>query len=91
MTSSKSLYLDFRTHVIEGKAKTFKEQRVEEKKALEASGNTQAWNSLFMRSDTVCLFLISFNLLDFIFFCHVYILSCAFFCFFSSFPSRHLL
>ncbi|CAO2832043.1 unnamed protein product [Amaranthus hypochondriacus] len=40
-------------HVVEGKAKRFKEQRVEEKKASEASGNTQAWNSLFMRSDTI--------------------------------------
>lgn len=37
----------------EGKAKTFKEKRAEEKKASEAAGNTQAWNSLFMRSDTV--------------------------------------
>ncbi|KAH7839984.1 hypothetical protein Vadar_010969 [Vaccinium darrowii] len=33
--------------------KTFKQKREKEKKALEASGNTQAWNSLFMRPDTV--------------------------------------
>ncbi|KAL2930769.1 Multiple RNA-binding domain-containing protein 1 [Bienertia sinuspersici] len=37
----------------EGKSKTFKERRMEDKKASEAAGNTQAWNSLFMRSDTV--------------------------------------
>lgn len=34
-------------------SKTFKEKREEERKASEASGNTSAWNSLFMRSDTV--------------------------------------
>ncbi|XAR56187.1 hypothetical protein NMG60_11036565 [Bertholletia excelsa] len=33
--------------------KTFKQQRKEERKASEASGNTRAWNSLFMRPDTV--------------------------------------
>ncbi|XP_021736206.1 multiple RNA-binding domain-containing protein 1-like [Chenopodium quinoa] len=37
----------------EGKTKTLKERRVEEKKASEADGNTQAWNSLFMRADTI--------------------------------------
>ncbi|CAK9144577.1 unnamed protein product [Ilex paraguariensis] len=34
-------------------AKTFKQQREEEKKTSEASGNTRAWNTLFMRPDTV--------------------------------------
>ncbi|XP_031399534.1 multiple RNA-binding domain-containing protein 1 [Punica granatum] len=34
-------------------AKTFKQQREEERKASEASGDTRAWNTLFMRSDTV--------------------------------------
>ncbi|KAL3523166.1 hypothetical protein ACH5RR_016000 [Cinchona calisaya] len=34
-------------------AKTFKQQKVEERKASEASGNTRSWNSWFMRSDTV--------------------------------------
>ncbi|XP_059656876.1 multiple RNA-binding domain-containing protein 1 isoform X2 [Cornus florida] len=34
-------------------SKTLKQQREEEKKKSEASGNTQAWNSLFMRPDTV--------------------------------------
>ncbi|XP_068634318.1 uncharacterized protein [Aristolochia californica] len=33
--------------------KTFKQQRDEQKKASEVSGDTRAWNSLFMRSDTV--------------------------------------
>lgn len=32
---------------------TFKQKRQEEKKASEASGNTQSWNTLFMRPDTV--------------------------------------
>ncbi|XP_055803603.1 multiple RNA-binding domain-containing protein 1-like [Solanum dulcamara] len=32
---------------------TFKQQRQEEKKASEASGSTQSWNTLFMRPDTV--------------------------------------
>lgn len=41
------------TLITDGKAKTFKQKRVEEKKASEAAGNTQAWNSLFMRADTV--------------------------------------
>lgn len=35
-------------------SKTLKQQREEERKAAEASGDTRAWNSLFMRSDTVC-------------------------------------
>ncbi|XP_009772604.1 multiple RNA-binding domain-containing protein 1 [Nicotiana sylvestris] len=34
-------------------SKTFKQQRQEEKKASEASGNTRSWNTLFMRPDTV--------------------------------------
>ncbi|XP_059625084.1 uncharacterized protein LOC132268271 isoform X2 [Cornus florida] len=34
-------------------SKTLKQQREEEEKKSEASGNTQAWNSLFMRPDTV--------------------------------------
>ncbi|XP_031092091.1 multiple RNA-binding domain-containing protein 1 [Ipomoea triloba] len=34
-------------------SQTFKQKRVEERKASEASGNIQAWNTLFMRPDTV--------------------------------------
>ncbi|KAI3455775.1 hypothetical protein Pfo_012438 [Paulownia fortunei] len=34
-------------------SKTFKQQRNAERKASEATGNTRAWNSLFMRPDTV--------------------------------------
>ncbi|XP_044491836.1 multiple RNA-binding domain-containing protein 1 isoform X3 [Mangifera indica] len=34
-------------------SKTLKQRREEERKASEASGNTKAWNSLFMRPDTV--------------------------------------
>ncbi|KAF5205644.1 Multiple rna-binding domain-containing protein, partial [Thalictrum thalictroides] len=34
-------------------AKSLKQQREERRKASEASGDTRAWNSLFMRSDTV--------------------------------------
>ncbi|KAG6717026.1 hypothetical protein I3842_04G077500 [Carya illinoinensis] len=34
-------------------SKTFKRKREEERKASEASGDTRAWNSLFMRPDTV--------------------------------------
>lgn len=37
-------------------AKTFKQKKEEQRKASEAGGNTKAWNSLFMRQDTVCLF-----------------------------------
>ncbi|KAG5531353.1 hypothetical protein RHGRI_026095 [Rhododendron griersonianum] len=33
--------------------KTFKQKKQKERKSLEASGNTQAWNSLFMCPDTV--------------------------------------
>ncbi|KAI5427293.1 hypothetical protein KIW84_032635 [Lathyrus oleraceus] len=33
--------------------KTLKQRREEERKAAEASGDTRAWNSLFMRPDTV--------------------------------------
>ncbi|RWW01136.1 hypothetical protein GW17_00035845 [Ensete ventricosum] len=33
--------------------KSLKHQREEQKKASEASGDTRAWNSLFMRPDTV--------------------------------------
>lgn len=39
---------------IEQSSKTFKKQREENRKAAEASGDTRAWNSLFMRPDTVC-------------------------------------
>ncbi|GAB4829474.1 hypothetical protein Ancab_019147 [Ancistrocladus abbreviatus] len=41
------------TNVSGGHVKTFKQQREEERKTSEASGNTRAWNSLFMRPDTV--------------------------------------
>ncbi|KAJ9170111.1 hypothetical protein P3X46_018243 [Hevea brasiliensis] len=34
-------------------SKTFKQRREEERKASESSGDTRAWNSLFMRPDTV--------------------------------------
>ncbi|TKY56107.1 RNA-binding protein 19 [Spatholobus suberectus] len=34
-------------------SKTLKQQREEKRKAVEASGDTRAWNSLFMRPDTV--------------------------------------
>lgn len=34
-------------------SKTLKQRREEERKASEASGDTRAWNSLFMRPDTV--------------------------------------
>ncbi|KAK7320975.1 hypothetical protein VNO77_30986 [Canavalia gladiata] len=37
----------------EQSSKTLKQQREEKRKAAEASGDTRAWNSLFMRSDTV--------------------------------------
>ncbi|XP_010491251.1 PREDICTED: probable RNA-binding protein 19 [Camelina sativa] len=33
--------------------KTFKQKREEQRKASEALGNTKAWNSLFMRPDTI--------------------------------------
>ncbi|KAI5424054.1 hypothetical protein KIW84_030316 [Lathyrus oleraceus] len=33
--------------------KTLKQRREEERKAAEASGDTRAWNSLFMRPDTI--------------------------------------
>ncbi|XP_010434383.1 PREDICTED: multiple RNA-binding domain-containing protein 1 isoform X3 [Camelina sativa] len=33
--------------------KTFKQKREEQRKASEAGGNTKAWNSLFMRPDTI--------------------------------------
>lgn len=36
------------------RSKTLKQQREEKRKADEASGDTRAWNSLFMRPDTVC-------------------------------------
>lgn len=35
-------------------SQNLKQRREEERKAAEASGDTRAWNSLFMRSDTVC-------------------------------------
>ncbi|XP_042026020.1 multiple RNA-binding domain-containing protein 1-like [Salvia splendens] len=34
-------------------SKTLKQKRTDERKASEAAGNTKAWNSLFMRPDTV--------------------------------------
>ncbi|KAL5539196.1 hypothetical protein UlMin_045233 [Ulmus minor] len=34
-------------------SKTFKQKREEERKASEASGNTKAWNTLYMRPDTI--------------------------------------
>ncbi|GMI85041.1 hypothetical protein HRI_002173400 [Hibiscus trionum] len=34
-------------------SKSFKQKREEERKASEASGDTRAWNSLFMHPDTV--------------------------------------
>ncbi|KAB1210487.1 Multiple RNA-binding domain-containing protein 1 [Morella rubra] len=34
-------------------SKTLKQKRVEQRKAAEVSGDTRAWNSLFMRPDTV--------------------------------------
>ncbi|XP_027331043.1 multiple RNA-binding domain-containing protein 1 isoform X2 [Abrus precatorius] len=37
----------------EQSSKTLKQQREEKRKAAEASGDTRAWNSLFMRPDTV--------------------------------------
>ncbi|GAB2211370.1 hypothetical protein Droror1_Dr00024682 [Drosera rotundifolia] len=37
--------------------KTFKQKREEEREASEAGGKTQAWNSLFMRPDTVVEFM----------------------------------
>ncbi|KAG7031177.1 MRD1, partial [Cucurbita argyrosperma subsp. argyrosperma] len=41
-------------NILEGqRSKSFKQKREEERKASEASGNTKAWNSLFMRPDTV--------------------------------------
>lgn len=41
------------TNVPADKSKTFKQKRVEERRESEASGNTKAWNTLFMRHDTV--------------------------------------
>ena len=35
-------------------SKNLKQRREEERKAAEAKGDTRAWNSLFMRQDTVC-------------------------------------
>lgn len=44
-----------RENILEGqRSKSFQKKREEERKASEASGNTRAWNSLFMRPDTVC-------------------------------------
>lgn len=41
-------------NILEGqRSKSFKQKREEERKSSEASGNTRAWNSLFMRPDTV--------------------------------------
>lgn len=43
-----------RINVPADKSKTFKQKRVDERRESEASGNTKAWNTLFMRHDTVC-------------------------------------
>ncbi|KAL2317837.1 hypothetical protein Fmac_031713 [Flemingia macrophylla] len=40
-------------NVLKDQSKTLKQQREEKRKAAEASGDTRAWNSLFMRPDTV--------------------------------------
>lgn len=40
-------------HATISEKKTFKQQREEQRKASEASGDTRAWNSLFMHPDTV--------------------------------------
>ncbi|KZV41921.1 multiple RNA-binding domain-containing protein 1-like [Dorcoceras hygrometricum] len=44
---------DQETSVDKHLSKTLKQQREEERKASEARGNTKAWNSLYMRPDTV--------------------------------------
>lgn len=45
----------FRTDVSASQtSKSFKQKREEERKASEAGGDTRAWNSLYMRPDTVC-------------------------------------
>ncbi|KAL5730232.1 hypothetical protein ACHQM5_003080 [Ranunculus cassubicifolius] len=41
------------TNVASRSSKTYKEQKAECRKSAEASGDTRAWNSLFMRPDTV--------------------------------------
>lgn len=46
------LYYRTETSVDQG-LKTFKQRREEERKAAEANGDTRAWNTFFMRSDTV--------------------------------------
>lgn len=38
-----------------GEKKSLKKRREEQRKAAEASGDTRAWNSLFMRPNTVCI------------------------------------
>lgn len=48
------LILICRTNIHADQSKTFKKKREEERKASEASGNTRAWNTMFMRPDTVC-------------------------------------
>ncbi|GAB2284110.1 hypothetical protein Dimus_018581 [Dionaea muscipula] len=50
---AKNSSLNHETNVSGTHAKTFKLRKEEERKASEAGGNTRAWNSLFMRSDTV--------------------------------------
>ncbi|XP_031480603.1 uncharacterized protein LOC116250805 [Nymphaea colorata] len=40
-------------NAVEKNSLNFKQQKEEERKASEASGNTRSWNSLFMRQDTV--------------------------------------
>lgn len=42
-----------KTDILPDQSVMFKKRREEERKASEASGNTRAWNTLFMRPDTV--------------------------------------
>ncbi|CAN1846247.1 Multiple RNA-binding domain-containing protein 1 [Linum perenne] len=49
---AKKKYTSDKPEVDEG-LKTLKQRREEQKKEAEAGGDTRAWNSLFMRSDTV--------------------------------------
>ncbi|CAI0392519.1 unnamed protein product [Linum tenue] len=49
---AKKTYTADNVHRDQG-SKTLKQRREDQKKAAEAGGDTRAWNSLFMRSDTV--------------------------------------
>ncbi|CAI0461455.1 unnamed protein product [Linum tenue] len=49
---AKKKYTADNVHQDQG-SKTLKQRREDQKKAAEAGGDTRAWNSLFMRSDTV--------------------------------------